>query len=101
MNYLLDTNIYRNLFGETDELENQKMTNRIISFAKEKNITFLTSTIVITELLMHLDNSDSAREKCHKALTCLYNIHGEKITPIQEFKEIISLFFGKKVRVRG
>lgn len=99
MKYLLDTNIYRELFGEDDDDKNLKKIRQIKSILESNNDTLLVSAIVLEELVRRLVPGDSAQAKCFKSLKALFSLHGTSIHPIPDYRDIISLFLGKTIEM--
>lgn len=97
MNYILDTNIYRNLFGHSSERMNQEIIVKLKSQIDNQPVSFLLSPIVLNELIMHLENGDKAQETCFKSLKSLYQLHGEQLVLVFEYKDTIRRFFNERI----
>ncbi len=102
MQYLLDTNVYRNLVKQKDFYEFQNEIKNLKSLSKNTKVKFLFSSSVCIELLNHLSLSDNYKDECFKALSykvrlCSNLINGRlKGTIVPEFNELLSLYFFKK-----
>lgn len=99
MNFILDTNVYRDLFGQSNDDVNILKIEQLKKFSKENNFTFLLSTVVLIELIRRLGKEDSARTACFKSIKGLFSIHGVSVQPIPEYKDIITLFVGKPIKM--
>lgn len=102
MQYLLDTNVYRNLVIGREFNDFQTEIQKI-KFSEEINgFKFLFSNAVCIELLNHLSSTDSANNECYKALFYKIRICSDFVNDklkgnlVPEFNELLSLYFFKK-----
>jgi len=82
MEYLGDTNIYRNLVRGLNIAEVEKLAEVISEKETQEGIKSGLSIVVAMELISHLQNDDPHFDECFKALCLLYH-HSKKIN-IQE-----------------
>jgi hypothetical protein len=99
MNFILDTNVYRELFGQSNDSVNILKIEQLKRFSKENNCTFLLSTVVLKEHIRHLGKEEPARSICFKSIQGLFTIHGISVHLVPEYKDIISLFVGKSTKM--
>jgi uncharacterized protein YdcH (DUF465 family) len=78
MEYLADTNIYRNLVRDLNIGEVKNLAEFINDKETEKGIKSGISIVVAMELISHLKQNDQNFDECFKALCLLYH-HSRKI----------------------
>src|ERR1035437_929641 len=78
MEFILDTNIYRNLVRAVSFDKIIELSEKIKTREKELSCTSTLSLVVSMELIKHLLPEDPAKEECYKAL-CLQSLHTSKI----------------------
>ena len=78
MEYLGDTNIYRNLVRGLSISEVKKLAEEISAKEIESDIKSGVSIVVAMELINHLQTDDLNCDECYKALCLLYH-HSKKI----------------------
>ena len=105
MEFILDTNIYRNLVRAVSFDKIIELSEKIKTREKELSCTSTLSLVVSMELIKHLLPEDPAKEECYKAL-CLQSLHTSKIDlqnnlvsgnfspPLNEL--LVDYFFQKK-----
>jgi hypothetical protein len=79
MEYLGDTNIYRNLVRELSITDVKKLAEAINAKEIESDIKSGVSIVVAMELISHLQQNDLNFNECYKALCLLYH-HSKKNT---------------------
>jgi len=84
MEYLGDTNIYRNLVRGLSITDVKKLAEDINAKEIESNIKSGVSIVVAIELISHLQQNDLNFDECYKALCLLY--HHSKKKNIQKQK---------------
>lgn len=94
MQYLFDTNFYRNLASSSSEKQADILQK--IDTKKERGHEFLFSSIVCTELFKHLVPSDSAQNHCFNALKLKTHICSNSVKSVPEFTELFSRYFLNK-----
>tara|TARA_B100000508_G_C11446008_1_gene271400 strand:+ start:516 stop:1466 length:951 start_codon:yes stop_codon:yes gene_type:complete len=102
MQYLLDTNVFRNLVLNKNFSELKREIYYLKSSEKNKYLKFLFSNTVCIELINHLSCNDSSKNECFKALNYKTRLCGDfvndrmKGVTVPEFNELLSFyFFGK------
>lgn len=102
MQYLLDTNVYRNLVLDKGFQEFQNEIYKLKSQDNIKDLKFLFSNAVCIELLNHLSWNDPAKNECFKALNYKVRLCGNFVDGrvkgilVPEFNELLSLYFFEK-----
>lgn len=100
MQYLLDTNVLRNLVHGKEFIDFQNEIRQFKMTEKSKDCVFLFSSVVCIELLNHITNDDTAKKECFKALSYKVRLCGDftknnrvKGILAPEFNELLSLYF--------
>jgi len=77
MEYILDTNVYRELVYNLSISEIPNIVNKLIEWENKTQSYSGLSIVVSMELIQHLTTNDPAKENCFKAL-CLQMLHTKK-----------------------
>lgn len=100
MQYLLDTNVLRNLVAGKNIFDFKNEIEKVRKMEKNKNSKFLFSNAVAIELLNHLTEGDNAKNECFKALCYKVELCGDFTNKLKvkgilapEFNELLSLYF--------
>ncbi len=80
MEFILDTNAYRNLVKDITLADVWKLSEDIKSKEDAINSSSAISIVVAMELIQHLENGDPFKEECFKAL-CLQYLHTTRNNP--------------------
>lgn len=78
MEFILDTNAYRNLVEGLDFPEVYRLAKTLKSAEDKAGHTTALSIVVSMELIQHLLDGDAAKERCYKAL-CLQWYHTRRL----------------------
>jgi len=78
MEFVLDTNVYRNLARKLDLMQVPAFAEKLINAEKAINSKSVLSIVVSMELIQHLLEGDLSKEECYKAL-CLQYFHTSSV----------------------